>query len=179
MTKYSYAHKVSSWNKLIWKNSTWLKLPRTGGNHLRTLVRTSSLRHTVIFSVLVFVTLWWSVCAVFSSSVFVTTVMVGVHKNARDNVSTIYVLKYCTHLLIVRDRRDWNISLSLFYLRDLHGTTQRTLYAEWHSRKCLVVPIVGSYGTTIRSGYFMSPVQLFGGYLWDYSACPLIVLYII
>ena len=45
------------------------------------------------------------------------TVMVGVHKNARDNVSTIYVLNYCTHLLMVRDRRYRNISLSLFYLR--------------------------------------------------------------
>ena len=111
-------------------------------------MRTSSLRHTVMFSVLVFVTLLCLVCSTSSHcdgqcarsslrhTVMVSarglrhTVMVSVHKNARDNVSTIYVLNYCTHLLMVRDRRDRNISLNLFYLRDLHGTTQRTLYAE-------------------------------------------------
>ena len=45
-----------------------IKITETGGNHLRTLVRTSSLCHTGMFSVLVFVTLLWLVCAVFSSS---------------------------------------------------------------------------------------------------------------
>ena len=106
-------------------------------NHLRTLVHTSSLRHTGMFSVLVFVTLLCLVCSSSSHcdgqcarSSLRHTVMVGVHKNARENVSTIYVLKYCTHLLMVHARRDRNISLSLVYLRDLHGTTQRTLYAE-------------------------------------------------
>ena len=47
--------------------------------------------------------------------------MVSVHKNVRDNVSTIYVLNYCTHLLMVRDStlNDIAVNVSLCLLSAL------------------------------------------------------------
>ena len=153
-----------------------IKITETGGNHLRTLVRTSSLHHTDMFSVLVFVTLLWLVCAVFS---FVTLWW---------SVCT------WTPETMSRQFMFWTIvPLCLWYVIG-EIETSRWAYFIWEiytvplNAHCTLNDIAVNVSLCLLSAVMVQPfvvatvwasTTIFGGYLWAYSACPLIVLYMI